>query len=326
MVVEEEMLRSFRFSTVGPPTPARGAAVRELHERGVIPLEPLPGRTAHVDIGTWFLPGACIMTGTLSGLRQHASPRAIGASDDLFVGVNLAGCSAVAQRRHEITLKSGDAAVLSSAEGPFTIDRPTPVRFLGVRVPRRAIVPLLGRHAQPGMRVVPATTEPIRLLTTYARVVSETQTLVSPDTCRLIATHLHDLVALSLGATPDAAEAARNGGVAAARLHAVKADIAMNCADEALTLSTLAARHGVTPRYVHRLFEREGITYTQFVLRLRLEEAYRRLRDPRRVKYHISAIAYDVGFGDLSYFNRAFRRRYGATPSEIRNSPTSLPI
>jgi hypothetical protein len=132
MVVAEKTLRSFRFSTAGPPTTARGAVVRELHERGVIPLEPLPGRTAHVDIGTWFLPGACIMTGTLSGLRQHASPQAIGASDDLFVGVNLAGRSAVAQRGHEITLKSGDAALLSSAEGPFTIDRPTPVRFLGV--------------------------------------------------------------------------------------------------------------------------------------------------------------------------------------------------
>jgi len=33
----------------------------------------------------------------------------------------------------------------------------------------------------------------------------------------------------------------------------------------------------------------------------------------------ISSIAYDVGFGDLSYFNRAFRRRYDATPSDIRN-------
>jgi len=34
----------------------------------------------------------------------------------------------------------------------------------------------------------------------------------------------------------------------------------------------------------------------------------------------ISDIAYDAGFGDLSYFNRVFRRRYDATPSEIRNA------
>jgi AraC-like DNA-binding protein len=32
----------------------------------------------------------------------------------------------------------------------------------------------------------------------------------------------------------------------------------------------------------------------------------------------ISEIAFDVGFADLSHFNRAFRRRYGMTPSEVR--------
>jgi AraC-like DNA-binding protein len=34
----------------------------------------------------------------------------------------------------------------------------------------------------------------------------------------------------------------------------------------------------------------------------------------------ISAIAYDAGFGDVSYFNRTFRRRYGMTPSEVREA------
>ena len=32
----------------------------------------------------------------------------------------------------------------------------------------------------------------------------------------------------------------------------------------------------------------------------------------------ISAVAYEAGFGDLSYFNRTFRRRYRATPSQVR--------
>jgi AraC-like DNA-binding protein len=33
----------------------------------------------------------------------------------------------------------------------------------------------------------------------------------------------------------------------------------------------------------------------------------------------ISTIAFELGFNDLSYFNRTFRRRYSATPSEIRD-------
>ena len=51
----------------------------------------------------------------------------------------------------------------------------------------------------------------------------------------------------------------------------------------------------------------------------RLERAYRMLCDPRLGGSSISSIAYDVGFGDLSYFNRVFRRHYHQTPSDVKN-------
>jgi len=112
---------------------------------------------------------------------------------------------------------------------------------------------------------------------------------------------------------------ARARGVRAARLQAIKTDIVANLADETLAVANVAARHGVTPRYLPKLFEDEGVTYTLFVLRHRLDRAFHMLRDPRGSARRISEIAYDVGFGDLSYFNRTFRRRYDATPSEIRS-------
>jgi AraC-like DNA-binding protein len=43
-------------------------------------------------------------------------------------------------------------------------------------------------------------------------------------------------------------------------------------------------------------------------------------RDPAFARRSIVAIAYEVSFGDLSYFNRAFRRRFGATPSDVREA------
>jgi AraC-like DNA-binding protein len=42
------------------------------------------------------------------------------------------------------------------------------------------------------------------------------------------------------------------------------------------------------------------------------------LTDPRYTGSTISAIVYKAGFGDLSTFNREFRRHYGMTPSEVR--------
>jgi AraC-like DNA-binding protein len=130
---------------------------------------------------------------------------------------------------------------------------------------------------------------------------------------------VHDLIALTLGASEDATALAEERTIPAIRLRAIKSDIVANLEDERLTVGAVAARHRVTPRYVHRLFEREGITYTQFVLRQRLERAYRILRDPRFAAMSISSIAYEVGFGDLSYFNRAFRRQFQCTPSEVKN-------
>jgi AraC-like DNA-binding protein len=51
----------------------------------------------------------------------------------------------------------------------------------------------------------------------------------------------------------------------------------------------------------------------------RLKRAHRMLREPEFAERPVSSIAYDVGFGDLSYFNRSFRRAYGATPSDVRS-------
>jgi AraC-like DNA-binding protein len=111
---------------------------------------------------------------------------------------------------------------------------------------------------------------------------------------------------------------AEKRGIRAARLRAIKADIVDNLSHRELSVGLLAARHRISPRYVRMLFESEGQSFSEFVLAKRLDHAFRALTDPRLADRTISAIAFDAGFGDLSYFNRAFRRAYGATPSDIR--------
>jgi len=319
MLRQTEMTNSFRFSTEDVPVRERGDAVRGLRERGILPIEPLPDHAVHVRIVKWSLPGAGILSGALCGLRQDGTPQAGRHTDDLFFGVNLAGRGTVIQRGHEITPGDGDAILVNPAAGAFAMVRPTPTRFIGIRVPRMAIAPLVINLDDRAIRLIPAATDGLKLLTGYLRAILDSQALASPDTSRLLVTHLHDLIALSVGATRDAAVAIADRSVSAARLRAIKSDVVANLEDDALTVSAIAARHRVTPRYVHKLFESEGVTYTQFILRQRLDRAYRMLRDPRLAATHsISSIAYDVGFGDLSYFNRVFRRHYNATPSDIR--------
>jgi AraC-like DNA-binding protein len=66
------------------------------------------------------------------------------------------------------------------------------------------------------------------------------------------------------------------------------------------------------------LLQAEGTTLTAFVLSRRLVYVHALLSDRRFADLTISAIAYEASFSDLSNFNHAFRRRYGASPSEVR--------
>src|SRR5262249_35261014 len=80
----------------------------------------------------------------------------------------------------------------------------------------------------------------------------------------------------------------------------------------------LAVRHRCTERSIQRMFEQEGTTFTQYLRTQRLARAHELLGDPRLRTEKISALPLDCGFGDPSYFNRAFRRRYGVAPSDVR--------
>ena len=167
-------------------------------------------------------------------------------------------------------------------------------------------------------RRIPGNTPSLQLLTRYLDVLEDEDALATPELQQSVVAHIRDLVALTLGASRDAAAPAQGRGLRAARFRAIKDDIARNLTDESLTVRTLAARHKLTPRHIQRLFEDSGVTFTEYLLVQRLERARQLMWDPRQAEQTITAIAFAVGFGDLSYFNRTFRRRFGATPSEIR--------
>lgn len=157
------------------------------------------------------------------------------------------------------------------------------------------------------------------LLSQYHDVVMQTAANLDAETRAAVAQHLIDLAALSLGTRGDAEEQARDRGLAAARLETIKADILAGLDDSRLSLTQVAQRHRSSPRYVQMLFERSGTTFSDFVLEQRLLRAYRLLASPVNSARKVSDIAHMSGFGDVSYFHRAFRKRFGATPADVRS-------
>jgi len=160
--------------------------------------------------------------------------------------------------------------------------------------------------------------ESLHLLTRYAYALDDGQALATAELRKLAVTHLYDLVALALGTSREGGEQASARTLAAARHASVRKYVTANLSRPDLSVGEVAQRHQVSPRQVQRLFEATGMTFSEFLLRERLAQVYLTLTDPAALHRSIGEIVLSCGFGDISHFNRAFRRRYGASPSEVR--------
>ena len=85
---------------------------------------------------------------------------------------------------------------------------------------------------------------------------------------------------------------------------------------EPISLSGVAKAAGASVFHFCKVFRKStGLKFTDYVARVRLEDARTQLLNPNR---RVSEIAYDVGFQSLTQFNRMFKRVFGQSPSEFR--------
>jgi AraC-like DNA-binding protein len=245
---------------------------------------------------------------------------AIDGNADLIFIINQTGKATTSSRGRDVVLNEGDA-LLMSASDTKTFDRHSYGGSLSFRIPRSILSSMVTYVDDVVMQVIPQNTDALKLLAGYAAPLFNDIALKASEFQRTAVNHLHDLVALALGAARDV-PAGR--AIPAARLRIAKSYIAENSNRRELSVGMVAAHLGLTPRNLQRLFETEGTTFSEFLLSQRLSRAHRMLTEPRLAQNPVGAIAYDAGFGDLSYFNRSFKRRFGVTPRDVRNDGTKL--
>jgi AraC-like DNA-binding protein len=314
---------SLRFSTDDLPKSDRIAMWREVFGRLVarVEIEPLPDVRYRADYNVQVLPGLLISSGTGGGARESRTRRLLSdGNDDLALIINVKGSAIIFQRELDFTFGEQEATLLSSSEPGGLIRPGTDHHVLGLRMPRAAIAPLLGSADQSIMRPIPRDTAALQLLIGYIGALRNNCALANPQLHQLIVNHVYDLVAASIGATREAMEIATGRGIRAARLAAIRADVLGRLGHSDLSADGVATRHGISARYLRKLFEEQGSSFSSFVLGERLTRVRRMLVDRRYAHLNIAQIAHEKGFGDVSYFNRAFRRRFGATPSDVREN------
>jgi AraC-like DNA-binding protein len=308
---------AIRFATDQFPERDRVEIWREVFGRTIVKLDidPLSPDEFRAEAVLRALPGLGVLSMSCSPMRYYGVP-SMNVDDDIVMSISLAGGGRAWARDRAVDLGEGDAVLMGGGEGG-TVDVPSPARYISLRAPLATMSRLVDNPASAYCSRVPAQSSALRLLTCYVGILDD-ETLSTPDLRHNAVTHIHDLMALAIGATRDAAEVAKRRGVQAARLSAVKEDIAKRLDQPDLSVATLAALHRCSPRYLQGLFETEGTTFTEYVLAQRLARAHAMLSDRKFAHEKVGNIAYEAGFTTLTYFNRVFRQRYGAAPSDLR--------
>ena len=302
---------SFHFSTSKLPTSKRLPAVQELFERVVrLDIEAEPDQP--IDMTVHAGPGMRRVRMLSSFTARLARPPQMLADgeDAVCLMMKTGGSMALTQCRREGVPETGDGLLLVYREAALL--QFTAATYVAVRVPFTALAPLANVEAAAARRI-PRNTEALCLLRNY--VANLPARIANPQLGQLSAMHVYDLMALAIGATDEGRHRASQRSVRAARLVAIKADLIRNLG---LNIDQLAARQGISARYVQMLFEETGTTFSEFALGQRLDAARSMLISPRYMTWSVTEIALEAGFNDLSHFNRRFKRRYLKTPSELR--------
>lgn len=312
---------SLFLSTASLPARDRLPVWREVFGRTMVRLdiEPTKGTTFHAEGELCALPDAAFASVEVSPVRVSRTHRLIDDAMAETVFLITADASVrIAQTGREAVIGPGDAIFVLGGE-QSVIQWHQRARFTNISVPIHGLKEKLRACEDIAMTVVKRQSETLDLLLGYTGLLQNRRKPLPDGLGRIAADHIRDLMAAMVGAASSHDNPARErGGIRAARLRAIKTDIALHLCDPGLSIDRIAAGHGISPRYIRKLFQEKETTFSDFVLHLRLERSRKLLRNPEHAASTVASIAHVCGFGDQSYFNRTFRRQYGITPSDFR--------
>ena len=94
--------------------------------------------------------------------------------------------------------------------------------------------------------------------------------------------------------------------------------------EDEITLSDLARVSLFSPWYAHRLFRQyTGLTPAEYIRRLRLSRSALRLKQGG---CRVTDAAYELGFGSVDGYQRAFRKTFGCNPGEYVRTQAPIPL
>lgn len=241
----------------------------------------------------------------------HHQPLHDGPAAEAFkLVLQVRGEAVVEQRQRRVTLRPGEWT-LYDPRVPYDIVNRVPMEEIVLRLPRHSLgaVPALVHWTDD-----PALGSLHRVVSGYLRcLANQLPGLPAP------AAHSLSQAAMSLVGSALCSRGRASAVQALPELtrERVKELVAARLSDPDLTLDVIARSLHCSKRYLHKVFEEEGLTLERYIWQQRLARCHEALAAPNRERRSISQVAFAWGFGSAAHFARQFKARYGVTPSEF---------
>lgn len=233
--------------------------------------------------------------------------------DILMVTLHRRGPATVVQDDRQGRVASGDLVTFDTTR-PYSLDVTGACEVVVTGLPRA----VLGAHAELICRrtAVPLATDS-GTRAVIAAFLSGLGNHIN-DLPTTAGAHLADAMVSLLVAT-FADTTAERAEVSTTLTDRITAYVRANLGNPNLSVESVARRHGISPRYLHRLFHQRDFTFAAWIRQERLHRIRRDLLDPTLAHRTVASIAMRWGIRDASHLSRALKAEFGQTAAEIRS-------
>lgn len=248
-------------------------------------------------------------------IEKTAGDIARGASDSVPVYLAVESSQHYQLGPHDYPMAPGDVCIVPM-DRRFHCQAGD-MAFRSLLIPHAVLSPLMAVRELTRAHHLPASAPLGALLGASLNAAASQLPLLSDELGDAVLSNFSGLVALALSTSDEGREAGRTA-LRAARLDAVKRHVGKHLSDPTLDPASAAAALGMSARQMHLLFHPTGDTFTQYVLRRRLEACRTTLSSPLGMNRSVADVAFGWGFNSLSVFYRAFAAAFAISPGSLR--------
>jgi AraC-like DNA-binding protein len=239
------------------------------------------------------------------------------AGDEYKLSLNLGGEALIVQDGRDAVLRPGDFAIYDCTR-PYTLVANNPFRMLVCVLPRDIIGLSPERIAAATATRIPGNGGIAWAMAPFLKRLADLaiREEVPADEHRVVESVVDLVESLCAGVISE--DVGPHAHSRAELLLRIRAYIDSHLGDPELTPTQIAAAHFVSKRYLHKLFEAEGVSVSRWIRERRLERCRRDLAEDQRREETVTRIGMRWGLMDAGHFSRLFRDAYGCTPTEYR--------